>query len=126
MAFNPAAANWNNLTVSTSGGIIGSPAAGDLKGVMTGAGVVFVYVGTGGNFNFGNFVITGTGVGGINVGSLASGSIPLTWVGNPAVKLQSTTSLSVPNWLDVPNTYGLYSLPVSVTGPQQFFRLKTP
>jgi hypothetical protein len=126
MAFNPTAANWNNLTVSTSGGIIGAPAAGNLKGVMTGAGLVFVYVGSGGNFNFSNFIITGTGVGGINIGSLAGGNIPLTWVGNPAVKLQSTTSLSVPNWQDVPNTYGLYSLPVSVSGPQQFYRLKTP
>jgi hypothetical protein len=126
MAFNPAAANWDNLTVTSAGGIIGSPAAGNLKGVMTGAGLVFVYVGSGGNFNFSNFIITGTGVGGINVGSLASGSIPLTWVGNPVVKLQSSTSLSVPNWQDVPNTYGLYSLPVSVAGPQQFYRLKTP
>jgi hypothetical protein len=125
-AFNPAAANWNNLTVSSSGGIIGSAAAGDLKGVMTGAGLVFVTVGTGGNFNFDNFIITGTGVGGINVGPLAGGSMNLSWVGNPAVNLQSTTSLSVPNWLDVPNTYGLYSLPVSVAGPPKFFRLQSP
>jgi hypothetical protein len=124
--FNPAAANWNNLTVSPSGGIIGSPAASDLKGVMTGAGLVFVYMGGGGDFNFDNFVISGTGVGGINVGPLASGSMNLSWVGNPAVNLQSTTSLNVPNWLDVPNTYGLYSLPVSAVGPQKFFRLKTP
>jgi hypothetical protein len=93
---------------------------------MTGAGVVFVTIGTGGTFNFDNFVITGSGVGGINVGPLASGSINLSWVGNPAVKLQSTTSLSIPNWQDVPNTHGLYSLPVSVTGPQKFFRLTTP
>ena len=126
LPFNPAAANWKNLTISASGGIIGSPAAGDLKGVMTGAGLVFVYVGTGGNFNFDNFIITGSGVGGINVGPPAGGSMNLSWVGNPAVKLQSTTSLSVPNWLDVPNTYGLYSLPVSVTGSPKFFRLKSP
>ncbi len=83
-------------------------------------------VGAGGNFNFDNFIITGSGVGGINVGPLAGGNINLSWVGNPAVKLQSTTSLSPPNWLDVPNTYGLYSLPASVTGPQKFFRLKSP
>ena len=93
---------------------------------MTGAGLVFVYMGGGGDFNFDNFVISGTGVGGINVGPLASGSMNLSWVGNPAVNLQSTTSLNVPNWLDVPNTYGLYSLPVSAVGPQKFFRLKTP
>jgi hypothetical protein len=126
VAFNPAAANWNNLTVTDSGGLVGSPASANLKGTMTGAGVVFVTIGTGGTFNFDNFVITGSGVGGINVGPLASGSINLSWVGNPAVKLQSTTSLSIPNWQDVPNTHGLYSLPVSVTGPQKFFRLTTP
>ena len=127
MAFNPAAANWNNLTVTSSGGLIGSPATGNLSGVMTGAGLVFVTVRTGGTFNFDNFQIADIGVvGGINVGPLTGGNINLSWVGNPAVKLQSTTSLSAPNWQDMPNTYGLYSLPVTVTGPQQFLRLKTP
>jgi hypothetical protein len=127
MAFNPAAANWNNLTVTSSGGLIGSPAASQLSGVMTGAGLVFVTIRTGGNFNFDNFQIADIGVvGGINVGPLTGGNINLSWVGNPAVKLQSTTSLSVPNWQDVPNTYGLYSLPMPVAGPQQFLRLKTP
>jgi hypothetical protein len=125
--FNPAAANWKNLTVTSSGGIIGSAATSNLSGVMTGAGLVFVTTGTGGTFNFGNFVITGTGVGGIINGPLAGGNINLSWVGNPAVKLQSSTNLgSNLNWQDVPNTYGLYSLPVSVTGPQKFFRLTSP
>ncbi len=123
MAFNPAAANWNNLTVSTSGGIVGSTAASNLGGVMTGAGLVFVTVGSGGDFNFDNFQITGTGVGGINVGPLTGGNVNLSWVGNPAVNLQSTTILSPANWQDVPNTLGLYSLPVPVTGSQKFFRL---
>lgn len=126
-AFNPAAANWKNLTVTSSGGLIGSPADSNLNGVMTGAGLVFVTTGSGGTFNFANFVITGTGIGGINVGPLTSGNINLSWVGNPAVELQSSTNLSDSlNWQDVPNTYGLYSLPVSVAGPQKFFRLKTP
>jgi len=128
MGFNPAAANWKNLIVTGSGGLIGSPAAGNLNGAMTGAGLVFVTVGTGGTFNFDNFQITDIGVvGGINAGPLAGGNVNLSWVGNPVVKLQSTPSLTAPNWQDVPNTYGLYSLPVSVTGSQQlFFRLKTP
>ena len=125
-AFNPTAANWKNLTVTPgTGGTIGSTAASNLKGVMTGAGLVFVTIGTGGTFNFDNFLITGTGVGGINVGPLTGGNVNLTWVGNPAVRLQSTTNL-LSNWQDVPNTLGLYSQPVSVTGPQKFFRLKTP
>lgn len=128
MPFNPAAANWKNLTVTPgTGGTIGSTAVSNLKGVMTGAGLVFVTVNPGGTFNFDNFQIADLGVvGGINAGPLTGGNVNLSWVGNPAVKLQSTASLSVPNWLDVPNSYGLYSLPVSVNGPQQFFRLKTP
>lgn len=127
MAFNPAAANWNRLTVTSAGGLVAGPATKSLGGVMTGAGLVFVTVGSGGTFDFRNFVITGTGVGGINVGSPTGGNMNLSWVGNPAVKLQSSTSLNgSPNWQDVPGTYGLYSLPVPVTGPQKFFRLTTP
>jgi hypothetical protein len=127
-AFVPTAALWNNLTVIPgTGGTIGSTAASNLKGVMTGVGLVFVTVGSGGTFNFDNLLITGTGVGGINVGQLTGGNLNLSWVGNPAVELQSTTSLNPANWQDVvPSTFGLYSLPVSATGPQKFFRLKTP
>jgi hypothetical protein len=125
--FNPAAANWKNLTVTGSGGIIGSPAAGNVKGVMIGAGLVFVTVRTGGTFDFSNFVITGNGVGGINMGPAAGGSANLTWVGNPAVKLQSNTNIiNNASWQDVPNTYGLYSSPVTTTGPKNFYRLKSP
>jgi Immunoglobulin I-set domain len=127
-AFDPAAANWKNLTVTSSGGIIGSSAASNLRGVMTGAGLAFVTAGSGGTFNFGNFQITDLGVvGGVNAGPLTGGRINLSWVGNPAVKLQSSTNLSSSlYWQDVPDTYGLYSMPVSAAGPQKFFRLKTP
>jgi hypothetical protein len=125
--FSPAAANWNNLTVTSSGGLIGSPAASNLNGVMTGAGLVFVTVNTGGTFNFANFGITGSGLGGINVGPLTGGNMNLSWVGNPAVKLQSSTNLdSSIYWQDVPGTYGLYSEPVTVNGKQTFYRLKSP
>jgi hypothetical protein len=123
MAFNAAAANWKNLTVTSSGGLVGSTAAAKLGGVMTGAGLVFVTTGTGGNFNFDNFQITGTGLGGVNATSLSGGLLTLTWVGNPVVNLQSTTNLAPANWQDVPNTLGLYSLPAPTTGPQKFFRL---
>jgi hypothetical protein len=121
-AFNPAAANWKNLTVTTSGGIIGSAATSNLNGVMTGAGLVFVTTGTGGTFNFANFVITGNGPGGINAGALSNGDLNLSWVGNPAVELQSTTNLTG-IWQDLPATYGLYSYPAPATGRQTFFRL---
>jgi hypothetical protein len=95
-----------------------------LSGTLTGAGLVFVTVGTGGNFNFDNFQITGTGLGGINVGPLTGGNLTLSWVGNPVVNLESNTNLlNSGGWQDVPNTLGLYSLPVTATGPQKFFRL---
>lgn len=126
-AFNPVAANWNHLTVTSSGGLIGAAATSNLKGVMTGAGLVFVTVGTGGSFDFDNFTITGTGIGGLNTSPASGGNLNLTWVGNPAVKLQSATSLTgTVNWQDVPGTYGLYSTSVPTTGPQKFFRLTTP
>jgi hypothetical protein len=122
-SFNSAAANWKNLTVTSSGGIIGSAASGNLKGAMTGFGLVFVTVNTGGTFNFNNVTITGSGLGGINVGRVSAGSSTMTWVGNPVVNLQSNTNLTTQNWLDVPNTSGAYSAVVPVTGPQKYFRL---
>jgi len=122
-AFNPAAANWKNITVTGTGGIIGSAAASNLTGTMTGAGLVFVTTGSGGDFNFQNFVITGGGLGGINVGALSGSSLNLSWLGNPAVNLQSTTNLNPSSWSDVPNTLGVSSIPVSVSGPHKFFRL---
>ena len=122
--FNPAAANWKNFTIATSGGLVGSTASSNLSGVMTGAGLVFVTVGSGGNFNFDNFGITGTGLGGINTGALSNGHLALTWVGNPAVNLQSSTNVAnAAAWQDVPNTWGLYSWPATVSGPMQFYRL---
>jgi hypothetical protein len=66
-------------------------------------------------------------LGGINTGPLSDGNLNLSWVGNPAVKLQSSTNLDTNSgWQDVPGSYGLYSLPVPTTGPQKFFRLSSP
>jgi hypothetical protein len=121
--FDPTAAGWKHLTVTGSGAIVGAAASSNLHGVMTGAGVVFVYIGTGGNFNFDNFVITGTGLGGINVGKPSGGNANLTWVGNPAVNLMSTTDLGHPVWTDVPNTLGVYSYPAQLNAPHVFYRL---
>jgi hypothetical protein len=122
-AFNPAASKWKNLTVTPSGGIIGSAAGANLTGSIIGAGMVFVTTGSGGSLNIDNFTITGTGLGGINMGALTGTSLPLSWVGNPAVNLESTTNLSPSNWQDVPNTLGLYATNVSVNTPQKYFRL---
>jgi hypothetical protein len=124
--FNAAAANWRNLTITSSGATIGSAITSNLSGIMTGAGLVFVTINTGGTHNFDNLVITGTGVGGINVGPTPGGGFNITWVGNPAVNLQSATNLVSPDWQDVPNSAGLYSFPIQPTGPQNYFRLEGP
>jgi hypothetical protein len=123
--FTPNAANWKYLTlVAGSGATIGSTASADLAGTITGVGLVFSHVGSGGTFDFDNFQITGAGIGGITVGSVAGNQLTLSWVGNPAVRLQSATNLNPPvSWSDVPNTAGAYSDTVSTTGPGQFFRL---
>ena len=94
---------------------------------MTGAGLVFVITGTGGDYNFDNFQINGTGVGNINY-SLKGGSLSLTWVGNPAVQLQSATSLANGgNWANVvPSTLGKYSTTVPVSVAQKYYRLVGP
>jgi hypothetical protein len=123
LPYNPVAANWNNLTVTSSGGVIGSGAASNLTGQITAAGMVFKTVNSGGTFNFDNFLISASGLGGINVGAINGGNLPLSWIGNPAVNLQSSTNLSFSNWVDVPNTLGLYSFPAPVSGGQKYFRL---
>ncbi|HET7626574.1 MAG TPA: hypothetical protein VFM25_15065, partial [Verrucomicrobiae bacterium] len=123
LPFDPAAANWKNMTIAETSAAIGSAASSNLTGTITGAGLVFVTVGSGGNMNFDNFTITGSGVGGITVGAVNAGNLNLSWVGNPAVSLQSTTNLASPDWQDVNGSSGLYSMPVSVSGPQRFFRL---
>src|SRR5260370_32964772 len=93
--------------------------------MMTGAGMVFVTVGTGGTHNFDNFLITGS-PGGINVGPLTGGNLNLSWIANPVMGLQSTTSLSSPSWTVVNGTLGQSSASVSVTGGgQMYFRLSS-
>ena len=122
LAFSPASANWDNLTITPSGEVIVSTATGPLSGAMTGAGLVFVIVGSGGDYNFDNFQINGTGVGNIAY-SLSGSSLNLSWVGNPAVQLQSASSVSGP-WANVsPSTLGKYSKTVTATGGPKFYRL---
>lgn len=54
--FSPLAANWNNLTLTSTGASIGSTASADLTGNIVGAGVVSVFTGSG-NFNLDNFLV---------------------------------------------------------------------
>jgi hypothetical protein len=127
MTFSPAKANWESITISATNASIVGPAANDLTGVMTGAGLVFVYGPGGGEDDFDNFWIGGTGVGNIDYGVTGT-TLNLSWVGNPAVQLQSATSLANGgNWANVsPSTLGAYSTTVPATGGPKFYRLVGP
>jgi hypothetical protein len=132
--FSPAASQWNVVTFAGAQGVIvGGQALQNLSGPITAAGLLFRHYGTaGGSINYNSFAIQANGVsgnnliGGVNIGPVVNGAATLTWIGNPAVKLQSTTNLFPPNWQDVPNTLGFHSKTVNVAGPQQYFRLTGP
>ena len=82
--FTPIAANWKNLTLTAgSGATVGGTPSNDLSGSITGAGLVFNYVGSGGTFNMDNFLITGTGIGGITLGAISNATLALSWDRNP-------------------------------------------
>ena len=125
--YNPAA-SWNNLTLTPgNGATIGSPVGAALSGYITGAGLVFVDTGSGGTFNFDNFIITGTatGLGQVTVSGVTNNIMTLTWSGVPNTRLQSTTSLNSPvSWSDVAGTTGQNSTTIPISGQQKmFFRL---
>lgn len=123
-AFTPAAGSWRTLTLTPgNGAAIGSPTTWTLAGTITGAGLVFSHAGAG-TFNFDNFQIIGTGLGGVTVNSVDASTISLSWIGNPGVRLQSTANLGPSaTWVDVPNTAGASTATVARTGSRMFFRL---
>jgi hypothetical protein len=49
--------------------------------------------------------------------------VVISWVGAPGVKLQKTTSLTNPNWQDVPGSTGASSVTEPTTGPAAYYRL---
>src|ERR1017187_5978439 len=79
--FNPAALQWDSLSVSGNGtgssATIGSVISSNLAGNITGAGLVFTHTGAGGTFNFDNFLITAANVGNLAVGSISNGMVSL-------------------------------------------------
>lgn len=52
-----------------------------------------------------------------------SGTLRWSWVGGPGIRLQRTTSLSAPDWQDVPDSEGVRTLLLPQTGRTEFFRL---
>ncbi|HEY1789233.1 MAG TPA: hypothetical protein VGJ73_13820, partial [Verrucomicrobiae bacterium] len=101
-AFNPQASQWETLSVSGNGtgthAVIGAVSSSNLAGNITGAGLVFVHTGSGGTFNFDNFVITASSTGNISVGSVSNGMVTLSWPGALTVCLQSVTNLYGGTW----------------------------
>ncbi len=102
LQFDPAASNWNTLSITGggTGAAIGAPAASALTGNITGAGLVFIHAGAGGDFNFNQFLVTTNPVtgtapsiglngspnsqsvftgGGVSFGVSATGTAPFTY-----------------------------------------------
>jgi hypothetical protein len=50
----------------------------------------------------------------------------ISWAGAPTVRLQKTTSLTSPNWQDVPGTLGASSALEPIVGDQGYYRLARP
>jgi phospholipase C len=55
--------------------------------------------------------------------SLSAGKLLLSWPSTPQTRLQSTSSLSNPQWTDVPGTLGVTSTDISFTSLAAFFRI---
>lgn len=125
--FNPDATQWDNLTVSgdgtASGAVIGGLNSSNLTGKITGAGLVFVYTGTGGTLNFDNFVIAASSTGTLSVSSVSSGMVTLAWPGALNVCLQSVTNLYAGTWQNNFVTSGQAAATVPVDSAGEFYRL---
>jgi hypothetical protein len=125
--YSPLAAQWVTVTlVGTQGVVVGGPPAQNLSGPITAAGLLFQHGNDGGSldYNFYQIQATGTGslIGGINIGPVINGSATLSWVGNAAVNVQSSTDLI--HWSDVPGTLGNHIFTVSATANQEvYYRL---
>jgi hypothetical protein len=62
----------------------------------------------------------------LNTPVLSGDVAVLTWDGGPGIKLQKTTSLTSPDWQDVPNTEGKSLIALPPTDTVAFFRLTMP
>jgi arabinogalactan endo-1,4-beta-galactosidase len=125
--FHPTASQWDSLSVSGNGtgssATIGPVVSSDLTGNITGAGLVFTHTGTGGTFNFDNFLITAANVGNLAVGSISNGMVSLSWPAALNVRLQNSTNLSAGAWNAFPVTAGQGSAMMPMNTTSTFFRL---
>jgi hypothetical protein len=124
--YSPVASQWVTLTfVGTAGVIVGGAPAQNLRGPITAAGLLFQHGTAGGDINYDFYQIQALGaVGGLNIGPVVNGSATITWIGNPAVFLQSSTDLV--HWTAVPTTQGNHMLTVSAKATAVFYRVAGP
>jgi arabinogalactan endo-1,4-beta-galactosidase len=125
--FNPAASQWDTLTVSGNGSgahaTIGALSSTDLIGNITGAGLVFLHTGGGGTFNFDNFTIAASSTGALSVGAVSKGEVKLSWPAALNVCLQSDTNLYDGTWQNDFSAAGGGSATVPVDSAGKFYRL---
>jgi len=62
----------------------------------------------------------------LNPPVLSGNTLTLSWNGGPGIKLQETTSLTTPNWADVPGSEGVSQITLPNTDAVAFFRLIQP
>jgi hypothetical protein len=62
----------------------------------------------------------------LNPPVLSANTLTLSWSGGPGIKLQKTTSLTAPNWQDVPNATGQSLAALPLSDAAAFFRLIQP
>lgn len=130
ITYSPSASLWQTVTfTNTAGVLVGGTPSQNLGGPITAAGFLFQHYGSGGSLDFNSYTIQATGsgslIGGINVNPMSTnGTVTLTWVGNPSVRVQSSTDLKT--WTGVPNTAGQHSLTVPATGTHVFYSLVSP
>jgi hypothetical protein len=59
----------------------------------------------------------------LNLPTVSSGNVTITWQANPTIKLQKTASLTNPDWQDVEGTLGAGSATQPLSGTAGFYRL---
>lgn len=61
--------------------------------------------------------------GGLSIGKLSAGKVPLSWFGYPGYTLNLQSSSDLASWTDVAGTSTITSTNMPITGSQQFFRV---
>ena len=120
--FNPAATNWNRLTLNTLNVTIGPVSSSNLSGTISGAGMVFQHTVDNGTHDFDNFRILADG-GSLAAAQPVASQLSLAWVAGPQIRLQRAAVLNGPVWEDVANTLGRSAATLPMSEEKAFFRI---